>query len=57
MVDRMRRAFGEAARRPWFDALAAPLLISGFAAASAASYGVLLEWDREARADGYEEPA
>jgi ABC-type phosphate/phosphonate transport system substrate-binding protein len=57
MVDRMRRAFGEAARRPWFDALAAPLLIRGFTAASAASYGVLLEWDREARAAGYEEPA
>jgi ABC-type phosphate/phosphonate transport system substrate-binding protein len=57
MVDRLRRAFLEAAGRPWFGELAAPLLIRGFAAASAASYGVLLEWDREARAAGYEEPA
>lgn len=57
MIGKMRRAFGAAARQPWFDALAAPLLIRGFAAASAASYGVLLEWDREARAAGYEQPA
>ena len=57
MVGRMRRAFGAAASRPWFEALAAPLLIRGFASASAASYDVLLEWDREARAAGYEEPA
>jgi ABC-type phosphate/phosphonate transport system substrate-binding protein len=57
MVDRLRCCFVEAAGRPWFGELAAPLLIRGFAAAGAASYGPLLEWDREARAAGYEEPA
>ncbi|HYM27108.1 MAG TPA: PhnD/SsuA/transferrin family substrate-binding protein [Steroidobacteraceae bacterium] len=57
MVARLRGAFEAAARRPWFEALAAPLLIRGFAAASVAAYGVLLEWDREARAAGYPEPA
>ena len=56
-VERLRGAFVAAARRPWFEALAVPLLIRGFAAASSASYGVLLEWDREARAAGYAEPA
>ncbi|HET9330318.1 MAG TPA: PhnD/SsuA/transferrin family substrate-binding protein [Steroidobacteraceae bacterium] len=57
MVERLRDAFGAAAGRSWFEALAAPLLIEGFAPASVASYGVLLEWDREARAAGYAEPA
>ena len=56
LVARLREAFLAAAQRPWFAALAAPLLIEGFAATSAASYGMLLEWDREARAAGFAEP-
>jgi hypothetical protein len=32
------------------------LMIEGFAPMSAAAYAPYLEWDREARAAGYEEP-
>jgi ABC-type phosphate/phosphonate transport system substrate-binding protein len=57
MVNRLRHAFREAAGRPWFAELAAPLMLRGFAAASVAGYEGLLGWDREARAAGYLEPA
>ena len=45
------------AGRPWFAPLAEPLLLEGFAASSLSSFAPLLEWDREARAAGYELPA
>jgi ABC-type phosphate/phosphonate transport system substrate-binding protein len=57
MVERLRAAFAGAASRPWFAAVSEPLLLEGFAAVSVAAYEPLLEWDREARAAGYELPA
>jgi hypothetical protein len=56
-IERLRSAFVMAARRPWFAALAPVLLLEGFAAVDAACYDVLLRWDAEARAAGYELPA
>lgn len=57
MVERLRASFAGAAGRPWFDAVAEPLMLAGFAPVSAAAYEPLLAWDREARAAGYELPA
>lgn len=57
MVARLRQAFLDAAGRPWFAALAEPLLLEGFAAVTPDSFAMLLDWDREARAAGYAEPA
>lgn len=53
----LRAAFVAAHQRPWFAECAAPLLLSGFAAAEREDYATLLEWDREARAAGYPLPA
>ncbi|HYL03626.1 MAG TPA: PhnD/SsuA/transferrin family substrate-binding protein [Steroidobacteraceae bacterium] len=57
LIARLREAFTGAAARPWFAPLADELLLEGFAAAEAASYATLLDWDREAKAAGYERPA
>lgn len=57
LVDRLRSAFVEARSRPWFARSAELLLIEGFAAVSADTYTPLMEWDRAARAAGYEMPA
>ena len=54
---RLRGAFTDAASRHWFGALADVLLIDGFEAVGHEAYAMLLEWDREARVAGYEEPA
>lgn len=56
-VRALRAAFLGAAARPWFAALARMLLLKGFGEVSAASYEPLLEWDREARKAGFEQPA
>lgn len=56
-VARLRAAFSTAADRPWFAALAEPLLLEGFAQVDAATYAPLLEWDREAKSAGYPLPA
>jgi len=56
-VARLRSAFARAASRPWFGPLADVLLIDGFAEVEREAYAMFLEWDREARAAGYEEPA
>lgn len=56
-VARLRSAFARAASRPWFRPLADVLLIDGFEEIGREAYAMLLEWDREARAAGYEEPA
>jgi len=56
-VRRLHEAFTGAAGRSWFAPLAEQLLLEGFAAASRASYARLLEWDAEARAAGYAQPA
>jgi ABC-type phosphate/phosphonate transport system substrate-binding protein len=57
LIDRLRAAFTGAARRPWFAPFSTQLLLQGFAAADAASFAPLLQWEREARAAGYELPA
>ncbi|MGB6486465.1 MAG: PhnD/SsuA/transferrin family substrate-binding protein [Steroidobacteraceae bacterium] len=56
-VVRLRTAFTSAATKPWFAELAEPLMLEGFAEATRAVFDPPLEWDREARAAGYEEPA
>jgi len=57
MISRLREAFVAAQSRPWFTGFAEPLRLDGFAAVEAASYQVLLDWDRAARLAGYELPA
>jgi ABC-type phosphate/phosphonate transport system substrate-binding protein len=57
LVERLRAAFVAARNQPWFANSAELLQIEGFAAVSAATYAPLLEWDRAARAAGYEMPA
>lgn len=57
MVVRLRAAFTAAAMQPWFKRLGDLLLIEGFAEVDAASFAKLLEWDREAKAAGFEAPA
>jgi len=56
-VARLKAAFVAAASRPWFAALAEPLLLEGFAAVTREDYAVTLEWDAEAKAAGYPFPA
>jgi ABC-type phosphate/phosphonate transport system substrate-binding protein len=55
-VARLRAAFDAAARRPWFAALAEPLLLAGFAPVGQASFATTLAWDEEAREAGYPLP-
>jgi ABC-type phosphate/phosphonate transport system substrate-binding protein len=57
MVARLRAAFASAATRHWFASFADLLLLEGFAEVSAASFAPLLEWDRAARAAGFNWPA
>jgi ABC-type phosphate/phosphonate transport system substrate-binding protein len=57
MISRLREAFVAARTRPWFAGFSEPLRLDGFAAVDAASYEVLLDWDRAARSAGYELPA
>jgi ABC-type phosphate/phosphonate transport system substrate-binding protein len=56
-VTRLRAAFTGAATKPWFAQLAEPLMLEGFAAATRAVFGPTLQWDAQARAAGYPEPA
>jgi ABC-type phosphate/phosphonate transport system substrate-binding protein len=57
LIGRLRAAFSAAASRPWFVAFGEQLLLEGFAPAERAAFAPLLQWDREARAAGYETPA
>jgi ABC-type phosphate/phosphonate transport system substrate-binding protein len=57
LIARLRTAFVAASRRDWFRPLAEQLLLEGFAASDADSFRTLLEWDRAAKAAGYEQPA
>lgn len=57
VVARFRAAFTSAASRPWFAHLAEPLMLEGFAAADRAQFDLALEWERKAKAAGYELPA
>jgi ABC-type phosphate/phosphonate transport system substrate-binding protein len=56
-VTRLRTAFTNAATKPWFAQVADPLMLEGFAAATRTAFDPALEWDREAKAAGYAEPA
>ena len=56
-VARLRAAFASAAEKRWFDELAEPLMLEGFAQVAGETFTPALEWDREARAAGYLEPA
>jgi len=57
VVARLRGAFVGAAGKAWFGGLADPLMLEGFAQVSRETYDPALEWDGEARAAGYLEPA
>jgi hypothetical protein len=56
-VVRLRSAFLAAHTREWFAPLGKQLLLDGFAAATTGTFAPLLEWDRAARAAGFERPA
>jgi ABC-type phosphate/phosphonate transport system substrate-binding protein len=56
-VTRLRAALVGAPRRPWFAPLARVLLIEGFAEVPPDAYRTFLDWDREAHAAGFPEPA
>jgi ABC-type phosphate/phosphonate transport system substrate-binding protein len=56
-VERLRAALLAAADRPWFPHFADLLQLEGFAAVAEGTYSVLLDWEREAKAAGYDQPA
>jgi len=56
-VARLRAAFLTAVEKDWFAPLADVLLLEGFAAVSGESFTPLLQWDRAAKAAGFERPA
>jgi ABC-type phosphate/phosphonate transport system substrate-binding protein len=56
-VARLQSAFKSAASRPWFGPLGDLLLLDGFAAVQEEEFAPLLEWDRAAKAAGYDLPA
>lgn len=56
-VAKLRAAFVNAKTRRWFGPFADLLMLEGFAGVSEASFRPLLEWDRAAKAAGYEQPA
>jgi len=57
MIDRLRGAFLAARGRRWFGRLSELLLLEGFAEVSEESYAPLLQWERAAKAAGYDLPA
>jgi ABC-type phosphate/phosphonate transport system substrate-binding protein len=56
-VQRMKEAFAAAQHRPWFAALADPLLLSRFDPVAKSDFAVTLERDRAAMDAGYPLPA
>lgn len=56
-VARLRAAFTSAATEAWFGTFADPLMLEGFAALDRAAFESALQWEQEARAAGYPEPA
>ncbi len=56
-VERLRAALLGAADQSWFAPYGELLLLEGFAAVTEGTYSVLLDWDAEARAAGYDQPA
>ncbi len=56
-IERLRAALLAASDRPWFARLADLLQLEGFAPVTEDTYSVLMDWEREARAAGYDQPA
>jgi ABC-type phosphate/phosphonate transport system substrate-binding protein len=56
-VERLRTALLGATDRPWFDPYGDLLQLDGFAAVTQSSYALMLDWEREAKAAGYDQPA
>jgi ABC-type phosphate/phosphonate transport system substrate-binding protein len=57
LVSRLRAGFVNAKSRDWFGRLAEPLLLEGFVPVSESSFALMLDWEREAEAAGYDQPA
>jgi len=57
MIGRLRGAFLAARGQSWFAPLADPLLLEGFAEVGEESYAPLLQWERAAKAAGFDRPA
>ena len=57
MIGRLRGAFLAAHGQRWFGPLAELLLLEGFAEVSEESYAPLLQWERAAKAAGFDRPA
>jgi len=57
VVARLRAAFASAAARSWFGPLSDLLLLEGFAEVTRSQFAPTLEWDRAAKAAGYDLPA
>ena len=55
-AEALRRAFADAAARPWFPPLAEALCLTGFVPVTRADYGPTLAWAAEAEAAGYPAP-
>ena len=56
-VARLRAAFAAAHRQPWFAHFRETLLIEGFQPVTQESFEPTMEWDRAAKAAGYDAPA
>ena len=56
-IGRLRGAFLAACRQSWFAPLAELLLLEGFAEVDEESYAPLLQWERAAKAAGFDRPA
>lgn len=56
-VNRLRAALLGAAERSWFGRYADALQLEGFAAVTESTYSMLLDWEHEAKAAGYDDPA
>ena len=57
MIGRLRSSFLAARGQSWFAPLADPLLLEGFAEVGEESYAPLLQWERAAKAAGFDRPA
>ena len=56
VCSRLQEALEAAPARPWFGRYREALQIEGFARVERSTYAVLLDWDRDARAAGYDRP-
>jgi hypothetical protein len=56
-LERLRAALLGAAERSWFDPYGELLQLEGFAAVTEGTYSMMLDWEAEARAAAYDQPA